>query len=70
MTTTVKRLGIAGSGIMGAGIAEVAARAGIEVVLRSRHQSTADGTVAALEKSLQRQVDKGRLDAKEKDAIV
>ena len=32
----IKRVGIVGSGIMGSGIAEVAAKAGIEVVLRSR----------------------------------
>src|SRR5436305_14361818 len=58
---TVKRVGIVGSGIMGAGIAEVAAKSGHEVVLRSRKQETADSMVAGLEKSLTRQVDKGRL---------
>ena len=49
---SVKRLGVVGSGIMGSGVAEVAAKAGIEVVLRSRSQSTADAMVAGLEKSL------------------
>ena len=34
--TVIKRVGILGSGIMGAGIAEVAAKAGYEVVVRSR----------------------------------
>ena len=48
----VKRVGIVGSGIMGAGVAEVAAKAGFEVVLRSRAQSSADAMVAGLEKSL------------------
>ena len=42
----VARLGIVGSGIMGAGIAECTARAGIDVVLRSRKQETADATFA------------------------
>jgi 3-hydroxybutyryl-CoA dehydrogenase len=46
---------------MGSGIAEVAAKAGFDVVLRSRKQETADATVAKLEKSLARQVEKGRL---------
>ncbi len=55
---------------MGSGIAEVAAKAGYEVVLRSRHQSTADATIAGLEKSLTRQVEKGRLDDTEKTAIL
>ena len=58
---TVKRVGIVGSGIMGSGIAEVAAKSGHEVVLRSRKQETADSMVAGLEKSLAKQVDKGRL---------
>ena len=35
---SIKRVGIVGSGIMGSGIAEVAAAAGYEVVLRSRSQ--------------------------------
>src|SRR5437868_4390089 len=58
---TVKRVGIVGSGIMGSGIAEVAAKTGHEVVLRSRKQETADSMVAGLEKSLAKQVEKGRL---------
>ncbi|MBV8235993.1 MAG: NAD(P)-binding domain-containing protein [Acidimicrobiia bacterium] len=58
---TVKRVGIVGSGIMGSGIAEVAAKAGHEVVLRSRKRETADSMVAGLEKSLAKQVDKGKL---------
>ncbi len=66
----VKRFGIVGSGIMGSGIAEVAAKAGIEVILRSRSQTSADAMVAGLEKSLARQVDKGRLDAAERDTLL
>src|SRR5437868_14966589 len=58
---TVKRVGIVGSGIMGSGIAEVAAKTGHEVVLRSRKQETADSMVAGLEKSLAKQVEKRRL---------
>jgi 3-hydroxybutyryl-CoA dehydrogenase len=66
----IKRVGIVGSGIMGAGIAEVAAKSGYEVILRSRTQSTADGMVAGLEKSLARQVEKGRLGEAERDAAL
>ena len=67
---TIKRVGIVGSGIMGSGIAEVAAKAGIEVVLRSRAQASAEAMVAGLEKSLAKQVDKGRLDAGERDGAL
>ncbi|MEA3076190.1 MAG: 3-hydroxybutyryl-CoA dehydrogenase [Actinomycetota bacterium] len=56
------RVGIVGSGIMGSGIAEVAAKAGYEVVLRSRKQETADAMLAGLEKSLAKQVERGKLD--------
>ena len=67
---SIARVGIVGSGIMGSGIAETAAVNGFEVVLRSRSQSTADATVAALEKSLNRQVDKGKKTAEERDAAL
>ena len=62
----IKRVGIVGSGIMGAGMAEVAAKAGFEVVLRSRHEATANGMVAAFEKSLAKQVKRGKLDEAER----
>jgi 3-hydroxybutyryl-CoA dehydrogenase len=65
----IERLGIVGSGIMGSGIAEVAAKAGATVVLRSRKQETADGMVAALGKSLAKQVDRGKLDEADATAI-
>ncbi|HEX3540130.1 MAG TPA: 3-hydroxybutyryl-CoA dehydrogenase [Acidimicrobiales bacterium] len=67
---TMKRLGVVGSGIMGAGIAECAARAGFDVVIRSRRQETADGTVATLRGSLGKRVDQGKLAADERDAIL
>ncbi len=58
----IKRVGVVGSGIMGAGVAEVAAAAGFEVVLRSRTQAGADAMLAGLDASLARQVKKGRVD--------
>ena len=54
---------------MGSGIAEVAARAGYDVVLRSRKQESADDMVAKLGKSLAKQVEKGRIEQAEADAI-
>jgi 3-hydroxybutyryl-CoA dehydrogenase len=59
---TIARLGIVGSGIMGSGIAEVAAKSGVEVILRSRKQDTADAMVAGLERSLSKQVERGKLE--------
>ena len=66
---TIERVGILGSGIMGSGIAEVAAKSGFEVVLRSRSQSTADAMVTSLEKSLARQVERGKLDQAAADEV-
>lgn len=66
----IKHVGIVGSGIMGAGIAEVAAKGGFDVVVRSRSQEAADGCLATVGKSLGRQVEKGKLAAEESAAIL
>ena len=55
---------------MGSGIAEVASRAGYEVVLRSRKQESADATLAKMDSSLARAVSKGRLSEEEHAAIL
>ncbi|HEY8524229.1 MAG TPA: 3-hydroxybutyryl-CoA dehydrogenase [Acidimicrobiales bacterium] len=65
----VERVGIVGSGIMGSGVAEVAAKAGLSVVLRSRKQETADAMVAGLGKSLAKQVAKGKIDEATAEAV-
>ena len=67
---TVERVGIIGSGIMGAGIAETVARAGFEVVLRSRSAATAVATRVTIEKAMAKQVGKGRIDEDEADAVL
>jgi 3-hydroxybutyryl-CoA dehydrogenase len=55
---------------MGNGIAQVAARAGFEVVLRDIKDEFLQRGMSAVEKSLQRDVDKERLKAEEKRAII
>jgi 3-hydroxybutyryl-CoA dehydrogenase len=67
---TIKRVGVIGGGLMGPGIAEVAARAGFETVVRSRTRSGADACLAKVERSLARQVDKGTLSADDRDAAL
>jgi len=66
----VERIGIVGSGIMGSGLAEVAARSGYDVVVRSRSKTGAEAVVTAVTGNLDRQVDKGKLEARDRDAIV
>ena len=67
---TIQRVGVVGSGIMGSGIAEVAAKTGHEVVLRSRKQETADDMVVRLTKSLDKQVERGKLEQAERDEVL
>jgi 3-hydroxybutyryl-CoA dehydrogenase len=66
----VSTVGIVGSGIMGLGLAEVIARAGFAVVVRSRRRDSAESVVAGVTGSLDRQVAKGKLDAETRDATV
>ena len=60
---TVRSVGVAGSGTMASGIAEVFAKAGYEVVLAARSEEKAQVAKARIGKSLARSVDKGRLTA-------
>jgi 3-hydroxybutyryl-CoA dehydrogenase len=51
-----QKVGVVGSGIMGSGIAEVVATAGVSVIVRSRTSETADAVMDGLEKSLAKKV--------------
>lgn len=63
-------IGIVGSGTMGNGIAQVAARAGYRVVMRDVKEEFLQRGMQAIDKSLQRDVDKGRLSVEEKQSII
>jgi 3-hydroxybutyryl-CoA dehydrogenase len=63
-------VGIVGGGIMGAGIAEVTARSGCEVVLREVNEAAVEGAQARLQASLDRAVRNGKLPQDERNAIV
>jgi 3-hydroxybutyryl-CoA dehydrogenase len=60
-TRDVQRVGVVGTGTMATGIAEVFAKKGFDVVLRARSADKASAAVAAIGKSLDRQVTKGRI---------
>src|SRR6185295_4570444 len=62
--------GVVGAGTMGNGIAQVAARAGFDVVMRDVSEEFLTRGVKAVDKSLQRDVDKERLSAEEKGAVL
>jgi 3-hydroxybutyryl-CoA dehydrogenase len=63
-------IGVVGAGTMGNGIAQVAARAGYDVILHDVRDEFIQRGFAAIDKSLQRDVDKERLSAEEKQRIV
>ena len=62
-------IGVVGAGTMGNGIAQTAARAGYSVVMRDVSDEFLRRGVEAIERGLQRDVDKGRLEDGEKRAI-
>jgi len=66
----IERVGVLGCGLMGSGIAQVAAAAGYETFVRDVAQSVLDKGKGAIEKSLARLVEKGKLPAADRDATV
>jgi 3-hydroxybutyryl-CoA dehydrogenase len=66
----ITTVGIVGSGIMGQGLAEVVARSGFDVVVRSRRRAGADAMHAGITANLDRQVEKGKLEASARDAAL
>lgn len=65
----IKNVGIIGAGTMGSGIAQVAATADCKVKLFDLNQEALDKAKAALEKILNRLIEKGRIDTAEKNRI-
>lgn len=68
--TTIQTIGVLGAGQMGAGIAQVAATAGYQVLLADVDQARADAGKAGIAKLLDRAVEKGKLDADSRTAIL
>ena len=66
----VKKLGILGAGMMGAGIAYVSAQAGMEVVLLDTDQANAEKGKAYSEKLLAKQLEKGKTTQEKVDALL
>lgn len=67
---SIKTVGVIGAGIMGSGIAQVVAQAGYAVVVREAEQRFLDKGRQAIDGRLQRAVEKGRMTAEEKAALL
>jgi 3-hydroxybutyryl-CoA dehydrogenase len=66
----IKKLGVVGAGAMGNGIAQVAAQIGCEVVMRDIKDEFVERGMKNIDRFLSRSVEKGKLEAGEKDAIL
>ncbi len=66
----IRKVGVMGCGLMGSGIAEVAARSGFDTVVREVNQDFLDSGLARISKSLGRAVDKGKMEAADRDATL
>ena len=69
-TNNVQLVGVCGSGIMGAGLAEVVARAGMDVVVRSRTLDGAKSMLSSIEKNLDKQVAKEKMTADQRNEVL
>jgi 3-hydroxybutyryl-CoA dehydrogenase len=65
----IKRIGVIGAGLMGAGIAQVAAQSGFSVVLNDVETRFLDKGLSTIEKNLKRNVDKGKMAAADAEAV-
>jgi 3-hydroxybutyryl-CoA dehydrogenase len=66
---TIEKVGVLGAGLMGHGIAQVAATAGYEVVLREVDDATLAKGIGKIEKQLARAVEKGKSSQEDADAV-
>src|SRR5215207_7004197 len=68
--TRIKKVGVLGCGLMGSGIAQVAAQAGYDTVVREVEQKFLDKGLTGIDKSLGKFVEKGKLSPADKDACL
>jgi 3-hydroxybutyryl-CoA dehydrogenase len=69
-TRPVNTVGVVGTGTMATGIVEVLAKAGLDVVVRGRSASKNDAALAALKRSLDKAVVRGKLSEADRDAAL
>jgi 3-hydroxybutyryl-CoA dehydrogenase len=65
----IEKVGVVGCGLMGSGIAQVAAQAGCQVTVREVSQQLVDKGLQGIDKSLGRLVEKGTLSAGDRDQV-
>jgi 3-hydroxybutyryl-CoA dehydrogenase len=68
MEMEIKTVGVVGCGLMGHGIAQVAAQSGYDVVVRELDRGTLDKGLGRIDRQLARAVDRGKLEQGDADA--
>ncbi len=66
----IRKVGVLGCGLMGSGIAQVAAQAGYDVIVREVEQKFLDKGLGGIQKSLARFVEKGKMQQSDMDACI
>ena len=69
-TNNVQLVGVCGSGIMGAGLTEVVARAGMDVIVRSRTLDGANSMLSSIEKNLDKQVAREKITVDQRNEVL
>lgn len=67
---SIKKIAVLGAGAMGGGIAQVAAQSGFEVTLSDVDIKFVDGAIGRMNKSWQKNIEKGKMTAEQKDEIM
>jgi 3-hydroxybutyryl-CoA dehydrogenase len=65
----IEKVGVVGCGLMGSGIAQIAAQAGCQVTVREVNAAILEKGLQSIDKNLQRLVDKGTLPAADRDQV-
>ncbi len=69
-SSDITKIGVVGTGLMASGIAQVAAKAGNEVILRGRSEASIKKSKAAVQKFLEKSVSKGKMEQAAADEIL
>lgn len=70
MAEDIRKVGVVGCGTMGSGISEIVARHGIEVIFIERDEESVERGYERISHSLQRLVDRGKIDQAERDELL
>ncbi len=66
----MKKIGVLGTGTMGAGIIQILAQAGYDVAIRARREASIERGIATINKNLDKMIAKGKMAAEDKEVIM